>query len=205
MIMRVFSRIALVSLLACAAVSAGPITFLFNGIVTQVPIDDIYLDIVPGQPFQGSYTFESTSSDQIPGDPATASYLSTGVPFLMTLSLAGHTFTAADSVSIGVFNTFIDQYTVFALGSGGGLTLEIFLQDNSATAFANDSLPLALLLSSFPTADFHLHEVAAGGEVQVDGQITSLTTGRSDVPEPSTAFTLCGGAFAVWALSRRRQ
>jgi hypothetical protein len=193
----------IVGLMSCASLlHAAPITLQFTGIVTQVPIDDIYGDIAAGNLFNGSFTFESTATDLIPADPATASYLSSGVPYSMTVSLAGHTFTAADSVSIGVFNSFLDQYTVLALGSGAGVTLELFLQDNSGTVFADDSLPLLLpLLSSLTIADFHFHEVVGGAEVQVDGQLTSFTS----VPEPSTGLSIFAGALGLWAILRRTQ
>jgi hypothetical protein len=199
----VLLRLALVAaLLACAGVSrAAPITFQYTGTVAFVSVDDIYGDIAFGDVFEVAYTFDSTATDLIPGDPATASYLSSGVPFSMTVLLAGHTFTAADSVSIGVVNSFVDQYTVTGFGSGGNLTMEIFFQDDTATAFADDSLPLTKpALSLFPFATFRLHEIGAEGEVQVDGLFTSA----APVPEPSTGFALCLGIAGLLVLSRRR-
>ena len=183
------------------AIQAAPITIQLLGTITQVPIDDLYGDIVGGSPVQISYTFDSAALDQIPGDPSSASYLSAGPPFLMTFTFPSHVFAGADSIRIGILNSFVDQYTVLAFGSGGSDTLELFLQDNSGTVFSSDSLlQTAPSLASFALKDFHLRILAAGGETQVDGQITSV----SEVPEPSTAFPLCAAAAILWALGRRR-
>jgi hypothetical protein len=185
------------------AASAASITVQFTGIVTQVPIDDIYGDITAGSLFAGSYTFNSTAVDLIPADPASGSYTSSGVPFEMLVSIDGHVFTASDSVNIGIFNSFVDQYTVLALGASGDLALELFLQDNAATVFANDGLPLtAPLLGAFAIKDFHSHQVAVGGEVQVDGQVTSLSV--STVPEPSAGLLVCAGLVVLLLLWRRK-
>src|SRR5262245_7108113 len=49
---------------------AAPVTFAFTGAVTQTmfdPNDPSGGEITAGTGFSGSYTFESTASDQIPG------------------------------------------------------------------------------------------------------------------------------------------
>jgi hypothetical protein len=189
--MRLFSRIALLVSMGAGLSYGIPVTFVYNGVVTAVGVDDIYGDIAAGDVFQVSFTFDSNSGDLIPGDSNSASYLSAGGPYSVTLTLPTHVFVAADSVSIGILNSFIDQYTVFAQGSGGALTLELLLQDNSGTAWATDGLPLvAPPLSAFPFNEFHFREVQGSLEVQVDGQLTGL----AEVPEPSTVFHLCIGA-----------
>lgn len=67
------------------ALAAGPITFQFTGTITQVPIDEVFGDISPDQLISGSYTFESTSLDGDPGDPAIGSYASpTEIPMAST-------------------------------------------------------------------------------------------------------------------------
>ena len=198
-------RLALVFLLiTCARVSYGaPITIDHSGTITQVPIDDLYGDIAAGSTVQISYTFDSTAVDLIPADSATASYASSGVPFTMTFSFPGHVFTADGSVQIGIFNSFVDQYTVLGTGNGGNLTLELFLQDNGATAFSDDSLPLsAPSLAAFTVADFHFHEIGDDGrETQFDGQLTGTSAA---VPEPSTAVALLLGLGVLAALRPNR-
>jgi hypothetical protein len=180
----------LIALMGCAGVArAVPLTFQYLGSITQVPIDDLYGDIPDGSPVQFSYTFDSAALDQIP-DGSSASYVSSGMPFMMTLTLPGHIF-SADSVQIGVFNSLVDQYTVYATGAGGNLTIELFLQDNSGTLFANDNLPLtAPSLAAFTIKDFHFREVDADGrETQFDGQLSGI----AEVPEPCTWVVLLSG------------
>ena len=200
-----FGFLLVVMVLACGA---APITFNFTGTVTQVPIDDLYGDITFGDAVQISLTFEGTATDQIPGDPATASYVSLGAPYGMTVTFPTHVFTASDSLQIGIMNGAVDQYTVLATGPLGSLTLELFLQDNSGAVFGDDSLPLsAPLLSAFVLQDFHLHEVSNLGETQVDGQLTGVTGPTTPpgagVPEPGTGMLLLGGLAGLIAVRRR--
>jgi hypothetical protein len=186
---------ALVLFLFCAlALPAAPITIQLSGRITQVPIDDLFHDLVAGDAVQISYTFDSTAADQVPGDGSTGSYLSVGFPYAMTFTFPTRVFTGADSIHIGILNSFVDQYTVYAVGSGGNDTLELFLQDNGGTVFADDSLPLtAPALAAFTLKDFHLRIVSNDGETQVDGQLDDLTV----IPEPSSALLTLAGATAL--------
>lgn len=96
----------------------------------------------------------------------------------------------------------VEQYTVFALGSWGNDTLELFLQDNTATVFVNDSLPLTThTLAAFTFKDFHLRIVSTNGETQVDGQLNSVTV----VPEPSSALLALGGVTAILLAALKRK
>jgi hypothetical protein len=72
------------------------------------------------------------------------------------------------------------------------VALELFLQDNSGTAFQNDHLPaVAPSLANFAQRDIHLDAIVNGGEIQVDGQLNALS--GSTVPEPvSIALALAG-------------
>ena len=192
--------------LLLAGAHAGPITISFSGIVTQVPIDDLYMDIGAGDQIFGNYTFESSATDLIPGDPESGSYLSVGPPYGMTVTISGHVFNAFDSLNIGILNSFVDQYTITAVGAGGSLVLEFLLQDNSGSVFSDDSLPLAPPQPALMTIlDFHLHEVADPGETQVDGQITSFDA-VSEIPEPATsllALISMAGLMAAANFKRR--
>ena len=181
--------------------NAAPITFQFSGVITQVPIDGIFGDIFAGDLFFGSYTFDSAAADAIPADPATGSYTSAGAPFGMTVMIGVHVFSTSNLLNIGIMNGLVDQYTVLALSAGGDLTLELFLQDNTAGVFANDGLPLsAPSLASFTLMDFRLSQTFETGEVQVDGRIDALTT----VPEPATGALSCG-VLLLLALAHYRR
>lgn len=176
-----------------ATASASIITVNYSGVITQVPIDDIFGDIAPGTPFQGSYTFDSSSADLIPANNTTGSYSFTA-PLGLTAVIGTHTFDAAGLLSIGIVNSLIDQYTVFAQTPGAGLTISLFLQDNSAAVFSNDQLPSsALPIAAFTQTEFHLALVLDGAELQADGQLNGITT----VPEPAY---LCAALAALLLL-----
>jgi hypothetical protein len=79
-------------------------------------------------------------------------------------------------------NSFVDQFTVLATNADESLTLELIFQDNTGSAFTNDHLPTTTdQLAGFLQKDFHLDAIMSGGEVQVDGQVTRLSTNA--VPE----------------------
>lgn len=50
------------------------LTLHFTGTLTQVPIGEQFEDFQEGEQIQGSYAFDTTAMNLIPGDPATASY-----------------------------------------------------------------------------------------------------------------------------------
>jgi hypothetical protein len=183
--------------LFCATASAGPITFEFTGTVSQVPVDEVFGDIVPDDAIIGNFTFDSASLDLVPGDPAVGSYQApAGSPYTFNASIAGHSFSASDFLGVGIFNASVDQYSVLAKNNLLSETLEIFLQNDTGTVFADDSLPLSPpLLSAFgisPVA-FSLDATFDAGEVQVNGTIDSLTCNgcsAAPVPEPSSAALL---------------
>ena len=179
---------------------ANPITFNFTGSITQIPIDDLATGIQSGDSITGSFTFDSTAVDAI-GAPTSGSYTSNGAAFGMTAGIGPGpvTFSESGFLNIGILNSFVDQYTVTA--SSAGLTLDLFLQDSTGTAFSSDGLPLSPPpLAAFLQREFHLDQTdVAGNETQADGVLTSLTCGSgcvaSTVPEPSSAALLFTGAI----------
>jgi hypothetical protein len=119
-------------------------------------------------------------------------------------------------LNIGVGNNFAgpaDIYTVLAQKTAGADTfdIELLLQDYQATAFSNDLLPLdAPPFSSFELATFSLTGFIGGNQVEVLGQLNSLTCsagcvpgggGGTTVPEPDTGLLLISG-LAGLALMR---
>ena len=196
---RFFRIVALFGVLSSA--NADTVTFGFTGSVTQVPLDDVFGDIAVGSAIQGSYSFDTTAADLVPADPKTGSY-TWSAPFGMLVTIGAHDFSTSGVLNIGVVNSFVDQYTVFALSATGDLTLELFLQDNTGSVFVNDHLPLiAPSLGGFAQKDFHFRGMFAGGEVQFDGQLSAPSV--QAVPEPSPAVPLLVGSIMVM-LARRR-
>lgn len=200
-ILRIYCLVCLFGLFS--AVSASPLSLQFSGNVTQIPVDDIFGDITVGESIGGSFSFDSAAVDLIPADPATGVYASSS-PFGMTVTIGSHEFTTSGSITIGILNSFVDQYTIFASSPSNDLTLELFFQDNTATAFSDDHLPLTLpALSGFQQKDFHLDAIFDRGEVQVDGQVVGSDV--QAVPEPASAalYACSFGLFALLRLRRR--
>jgi hypothetical protein len=197
-----------VSCVACffallSSANADIVTFQFSGNVTQVPLDEVFGDIAPGDPIRGSYRFDTSATDLIPADLATGSF-TFAAPFGMTATIGAHDFNAFGSLNIGILNSFVDQYTVLALSSSGDLSLELFLQDNTGGAFTNDHLPLTERFSdSFTQQDFHLDATLAGGEIQVDGQLSAPNA--QVVPEPRlVGLVMAGPIILLTVVARRR-
>jgi hypothetical protein len=190
-----------------ALAPAGPLTFQFLGRISQVPIDDAYGNINVGDPIFGNFTFETTAADGDPGDPHIGSYQSpAGLPYVFNVSFSGDSFSASDSLNIGVFHAAVDQYSVLALNNQFSESISIFLQDSSGGVFSNKSLPL----NPPPLASFDISPVAFSlditvnsNETQANGYIDSLTCSScttAPAPEPSTTALL--GCALAWALLR---
>lgn len=192
---------SILTILAAFATTANAtlITVNFTGTITQVPVDDIFGDIAPGDPFHGAYTYDTSALDQIPAT-TTGSYSFTA-PLGLIATIGQHTFDATGDLNIGIFNSFLDQYTVFAQNPATGLTTGLTLQDNSATALLTDQLPdTAPILANFTQADFHLTLTLDGAELQADGQLDALTS----VPEPSSIHLMLAAILARCILRRKR-
>ncbi|WP_321472280.1 PEP-CTERM sorting domain-containing protein [uncultured Paludibaculum sp.] len=182
---------------------AAVLTINFAGNLTQVPLDEALGDLNAGDPFQGSFSFDTSAADLIPSDPAIGGF-TWHAPLGMTVTIGPHVFTALGSLNIGILNGLVDQYTVFATDSSGAITLELFLQDNSGGVFSGDGLPSGPpLLAGFQQKDFHLLAEFAAGEVQADGQLTTLAS--ADVPEPGTAGLFLAGLSALFTTARHRR
>jgi PEP-CTERM motif-containing protein len=196
---RVVTGVSLSVVLMSRIAGAAPVTFNFTGTVTQVPIDDIGTGVNPLDAIVGSFTFDSGAADAIPL-PTSGSYTSTGAPFGMTATIGGVTFSEFGVLNVGILNSFVDQYTVHA-SSSPSLVMDFIFQDNTATTFSNDALPLSPPpLAAFLQRDFHLDELdLAGNETQIDGVISSLTCpdcrAVPAVPEPSSLVLLATGAM----------
>lgn len=211
---KVVLSLSLTILLLPAIVDASPITFGFTGVVSQDPlldpVDPFGGSIAFGTLFSGSYVFESTTPD---GDLSAngGSYTSAGG--MLSITIGGNAFIASDLLNIGVGNNFSgsDFYTVFAQNTSGAdpFDLSLTLQDLNATVFGGALLPTnAPSFAAFELATLFFTGTIAGNQVQIDGQLTSLTctagcvpgggTGTPVVPEPTTFALLSAGLAAIY-------
>lgn len=177
-------RVACVVLFLAAVVSAGPIqSFEYTatgngGVVVGAFGYDLGVPDANGSPTFGDYPNSGFIAGTVTGGPQ-------------------------DGV---VFNVTGLRWGVFTSGGNYLLVLDsstfIGLDDLSATAFADDSLPTSLDLADFDFADLALSSVGVGGPGgQWFYEITSIST---PVPEPGS-LALLGGALIGYACYRRRK
>jgi hypothetical protein len=190
-----------------APCAAAPITFAFTGTVTSVtgnPLDTFGGGNMVGTSFSGSYTFESTSVDQI-AMPNSGAYASpAGAPYHFTAVIGGRSFSVSDLLTIGIVNDINGHDLYTAVGCStfdcvqAGWRLNLFLQDNDRNALGSDALPVfPPSLSHFEIATFSFHLPVDGNQVELRGELSSLTA----VPEPGTLLLI---APALAFLGRRR-
>ena len=218
--MRLVAALIVVTALGCAlhaTANADPITFAYFGHLTQIstldpaspfpqPISDD-----PSNPtaFQGSFTFDSLATDEIPADPSTGAYHSAGGANNFRLFLGGLSFTFGD-VNIGVLNDYPfplgDQYQAGHFenptdANPTGVQVYFQLTDLSANAFSTDALPLDPPdVGMFTFTYFFFTDTIDGNQVEVAGVIDSLKA----APEPPSLALLATGLLLAAGLQRLR-
>lgn len=197
---------------ASAPLGAAPVTFTFQGAVTQVSVDPtgpLAGLIGPGSPILAYLNFDTAAPDA-DASPQLGSYTFSGFPFGVAPIVGPVVFLVMHAVNIsvvdGVAGVGPDLYSVFAWeGSAGGLgdyfSLSLLLEDDTGSAFSSDALPSGLPeLSRFSTST-----------LLISGQYTDLNQtfvqyeiqGRL-LPEPAT-FSLVALALSGCVAAGRRQ
>jgi len=196
---------------------ASLITFDFTGTVFQVDAP-LAGSFSIGNTISGSYIFDSSVADQIPGDP-TASFYTSSTPYSVT---AGGFSSSGTGVNFNVFNELVigsffrDQYRA-VLGTSGpsvngysynGFSLDLFttsaMSPTSSPITSDALLTTPLPIDSFDHNQLRFYFISPTGDVNyVIGSLSSLTV--DSVPEPSsTLLLISGAAFFLWNLSSRR-
>jgi len=193
-----------------AAARGGPVTWEFVGEVTRVFDPDNLLDgeVVIGNPMEGTFTFESTTSDGNPS-PTIGSYHNavTGVDATVGVhSLEGPTVPNWNKInSIAVYDgtgPFPDAFDVFTAVDFLGQEFFIWrmlLSDANGNLFVTDALPMSPPDLELVQTHFSIIDPTETIDVElgIDGNLTLLRL----VPEPSAITLLSLGALAC---TRRR-
>ena len=190
------------TILLAGSALADTVTFQFSGNVTDVQ-DEVF-GIMSGSSIQGTFSFDSAAADLVPDDPSTGIY-NFSAPFGLDVTIGPHDFDATGSLSIGVRDGVADIYAVSALSDNGNLDMQLFLEDGTGGVFQNDLLPLTPpSLAGFDVRDFHLIDELTGGQIQLDGHITSLSDPMAPTPEPSQGLLVLIGTMIIVVMTRRR-
>lgn len=213
----IFTRSLLIiaAMIFAGQVHAVPIHFKFEGMVTSAffdPDNPFANPVDFGTSISGQYTFDTAAMDQNPS-ANTGSYSHYGSPFGMKVDIGGNIFSINDFLNISVANDIgsgVDQYSVFAEHGIPGdlddyLSIQLFLQDDTGMAFANDALPqTASILNSFSFKDFFLD-----GSKTIDGITYQFQVMGSldtfSVSEPSSILLIGLGLVGAGFVRRRKK
>lgn len=195
---------AIFVLVAGTAPAAGTIiTIAFSGVIDFVdealPFSH---SIGAGTTFEGTYSYESTTPDNLPDDPGIGGY--SFPDYAMSAQIGAFEFETID-LGIAIFiHSTLDRYSAAGYSpflSNGVVwrDMGVVLSDRTATAFPNDSLP-----DDAPNLDdfeferiFYLQQVD-NPDFSITGEITSIYR----VPEPSALALVMTGVFLC---ARRRK
>lgn len=199
-----------------APAKAALVTFQFTGEISSVtPTLGTARGISTGQPFSGSYTFETTTPD-LDGSSNRGRYQ--GIT-TFNVNMAGQAIVLPQTPiqqNNGIFifdneGAFRDRYSLNADATGIEASgwrfqqMRLDMLDPSQNAFNNDSLPSTPpSLSSFAqrSASFTFVNRDASGNLLGFGSVESQVTSLTAVPIPATLLLFGTGLTALTGLRR---
>lgn len=181
--------------------SAAPVTFQFSGTVFSV--DSLFSgDSVIGDTISGSYTFETSTPDSNPINPASGRYINAVSSLSYTVGGVSGSSVSNHSILVGndTFGNFplfhfFDAYAVFgqttvsSFGYTGASEFRLGAGDADAGLFTNDGLPA--------NASFFSGGAFAGPSDAAVIDIFASTGNFTGVSDQAILFPVLSGSFSA--------
>ena len=197
-------------LVLAGPVAASPITWSYLGTIigTNDPNNQLDGSVVAGSPFSGTYTFESTMTDDLPSDTTTGLYTQPRPSTSIVVLDVGNYHIVAKSDYIRVENSVKD---ILVLHASPFITDPIGLQDISMGGrdlsghiVDSDALPIIPPdLSLFYSSGIVISGIPSNDPLQtaldVQGSLETLTL----IPEPASLLLIASGLVCVSRAGKR--
>ncbi len=177
--------------LICIPVLGEEVTFSFRGTVHELDGEFSYFS---GQPFEITYSFENTTGDAVPEDPATGAYIgairsgtliiATGRGYYRwTLDREGQE-NGIEVRNLGPADSYRAGACLARIGDENEIPASFLVEliDGSAAVFGSDGLPSSLKIESFDQARVRLTFI--GARKHTYSTIGVLTSGDAPVRNP---------------------
>ena len=202
-------------LLSCGVTgfaNAAVVTYSFTGVVDSIGSSLSGAPVVVGDALSGSFSYETTTAVDGPGNPAAYNAL-TNVHF----TVGGYSAFSTDPRSIFIGNDPANDFFSVRTSAAQGLTgppingtelafFQLSLSDPTSSVFSDLSLPAFLNFASFGGGKNFI--VAFNGDVSphaILGHLTDVSVAETPLPAALPLFASVLGAIGFFAHRRKRK